>query len=85
MNIKADLNVDARVCESREAYTYLDFLILQLPKEMPILLEFLALMRYGGKPLACIDKVMNSITSLVMTLASRSTGFRSQGMLRPSQ
>lgn len=49
LNIKADLTVDACASEARDAYTYLNFLIYQLPKELPVLLEFLALLRYGGQ------------------------------------
>lgn len=47
LNIKADLTVDASADKISDAFTYLNFLIHQLPKGLPILLEFLALIRYG--------------------------------------
>lgn len=48
LSIKADLTVDASADDAGDAFTYLKFLIRQLPKDMPILLEFLALIRDGG-------------------------------------
>mgnify|MGYP001343296190 CR=1 FL=1 len=48
LSLKADLTVDASADEASDAFTYLNFLIHQLPKDLPILLEFLALIRYGG-------------------------------------
>ena len=50
--IKADISVDASPLESTDALSYLGFLVRQLPKQVPILLELLALMRYGGHRVA---------------------------------